>query len=53
MLNLIANAIKFTPFGGVINVTSKLIKTEDDLSVKDRTFVKIMSNNNSRNYLEV
>ena len=35
LLNLISNAIKFTPCGGEINVKAKIVKNVEDLSVKD------------------
>ena len=38
LLNLLANAVKFTPFNGEINVISSLISNQDDLSVKDSRF---------------
>ena len=34
-MNLIGNSMKFTTNGGTIKVFSKLIKSEDDLTIKD------------------
>ena len=35
LLNLISNAIKFTPGGGAINVSAKVLKNAEDLSIND------------------
>lgn len=41
LLNLISNAIKFTPFGEV-KVTCRLLTSVSDLSVKDEKFDNIL-----------
>ena len=53
LMNLVANSVKFTPFGGNIKVTSKLIYSEEDLSITDESFTKVMLNANGRTFLEV
>ena len=52
-MNLIANAVKFTPFSGKIQVTARLLRSNDDLTIKDPTFMTIMAKNNGKNYLEM
>ena len=50
---MISNAIKFTPFGGDINITCKLVKSEFDLSIPDESFIDIMQKANDCTYLEI
>lgn len=45
-MNLVGNSIKFSPSGGTIKVMSKLIKSEDDLTVKDPQFINAIINSN-------
>lgn len=52
-MNLLANAVKFTPFSGEVMITSSLISSEEDLAVKDPLFVDILSKSNGKKYLEV
>ena len=52
-MNLIGNAVKFTPFSGKIQVTARLLRSNDDLTIKDPIFMAIMAKNNGKNYLEM
>ena len=52
-MNLIGNAVKFTPFSGKIQVTARLLRSNDDLTIKDPEFMTIMAKNNGKNYLEI
>lgn len=52
VLNLLSNAIKFTPYGQV-KITSRLVSSAADLSVKDDSFRNILQNANGTQYLEV
>ena len=42
-MNLISNAVKFTPGGGQIKVKGKFIKSVQDLSVHDDLFEDILN----------
>ena len=52
-MNLIGNSIKFSTNGGAIKVISKLIKSEDDLTIKDSQFSEAILKSNSTTFLEV
>ena len=43
-MNLIGNAVKFTPLGGRIKVSAKLLKSKEDLSIIDPSFESILEN---------
>ena len=53
MMNLLANSIKFSPSGGTIQIKSKLITSEDDLTVKDPLFREAIIKSNAATFLEV
>ena len=42
LLNLISNAVKFTPHGGTINISSKVISNEDRQFVMDETLTEVL-----------
>lgn len=50
---MLANAVKFTPFSGEVNITSSLITCEEDLAVKDPLFLNILSKSPGKHFLEV
>lgn len=53
LLNLLANAVKFTPFSGQVNIVSSLVSKEEDLAVKDPLFTDILARANGKQFLEV
>ena len=53
LLILVSNAIKFTPVGGNVEVSCKLIKSAGDLSVKDIQLIEAVNQQDSNHFLEV
>ena len=53
LLNLISNAIKFTPCGGVITITAKKVYGVEDLSVDDETLQTTIRQNPNKTFLEI
>lgn len=53
LLNLISNAIKFTPCGGEINVKAKIVKDVKDLSVQDQALEMAVITNPNKTFLEM
>ena len=45
-MNLISNSIKFSTNGGTIKVKSKLIKSDNDLTVKDPLLIEAVLKSN-------
>ena len=52
-MNLITNAIKFTTFRGKIKVTARILSSDLDLTIRDASFVNILSKDPRKRYLEV
>ena len=44
---MVSNAIKFTPFGGLIEIITKIVVTPEDLSVKERILQDVISENHN------
>ena len=51
LLNLVSNAIKFTPSGGKVTITCKRIREVEDLSVLDQSFLQLLSKQENQ-YIE-
>ena len=45
LLNLISNAIKFTPSGGKIEVIANKVRSAQELSIKDAVLEKVVISN--------
>lgn len=48
LLILVSNAIKFTPDGGQVEISCKLIKNIVDLTVADKEFIRILRKANGK-----
>lgn len=53
LLNLISNAIKFTPFSGDVSVTARILSELSDLAVKDPAFEDCLAQANGKKFLEI
>lgn len=52
-MNLVANAVKFTPSGGKVKVVGSIVNKVEQLAVIDPVFTKILEKSNNRSFLEV
>ena len=50
---MLSNAIKFTPFGGIITITGKKVTCEDELTLQNEALVEVVRANPNKVYLEM
>lgn len=48
-----SNAIKFTPYGGLINIKAKRIYKSEDLSINDEALEEAVRINPNKTFLEI